>query len=102
LPRGLNLFDPVKEVSGLLSPPLAYNSYQHNGLPSFLLGVVDPIRFQKYLSTPVKHPPHVTSGPFTASLSDQLDVLVRTLRDAEIIALGHIPSANVVARYDVW
>ena len=43
LPPGLHLLDPVKEVAQMLPPPTSSGPpYQHDGLPDFLLGIVDP------------------------------------------------------------
>ena len=39
----LRILDPIKEVAPILPAPIGKNPpYQHDGGPSFLLGVVDP------------------------------------------------------------
>ncbi len=74
--------------------------YQHNGLPDFLLGVVDPERMLDYQVGRLPKPP----GPgekCPPNLTPQLTALVNTLRDAEILVYGHIPPSCVKKRFDV-
>ena len=52
LPPGLHLLDPVKEVSQMLpSPTSSGPPYQHDGLPDFLLGIVDPRKHGAFSGT---------------------------------------------------
>ena len=103
---GLKLLDPIKEVALSLQDPNQTDLqedipfYQHNGLPNFLLGVVDP---QNMLNFQVgRHPQPPGPGALCApNLTYQLQTFVNALRDAEILVLGHIPPSNVKNRFDV-
>lgn len=101
LPRGLVILDPIKEIATAVPSPLSPISYQHDGVPAFLLGVVSPSMMGHYLATNCPQP----SGggtPRPANLSIELEALVRTLRDAEILAVGTIPASQVVNRLSVY
>lgn len=89
LPVGLVLLDPVREVANNVPPPTGM-PYQHDGSPDFLLGIVDPIGQQRYLSQISPQPAGAVSRP--ANMSQELITIVRALRDAELIAVGAIPS----------
>lgn len=106
LSSGLKLFDPIREVAlslqDLSHAEIQESSsfYQHNGLPDFLLGVVDPERMLDYQVGRLPKPP----GPgekCPPNLTPQLKSLVNTLRDAEILVYGHIPPSCVKKRFDV-
>ena len=106
LSSGLKLFDPIREVAlslqDLSHAEIQESSsfYQHNGLPDFLLGVVDPERMLDYQVGRLPKPP----GPgekCPPNLTPQLKSLVNTLRDAEILVYGHIPPSCVKERFDV-
>lgn len=96
LPAGLQLLDPVKEVASAL-PDLASVGppYQHDGMPNFLLGVVDPENMMQFLEQHAPQPPSSEGTPRPPNLSLELETLVRALRDAEILALGIIPATCV-------
>lgn len=103
LPTGLQLLDPVREVAQILpSPPSSGPPYQHDGLPDFLLGVVDPARMGDFLTQYVKQPPSSAGTPRPANLTIELETLVRALRDAEILAHGIIPATCVKNSFDVY
>ena len=89
LPTGLVLLDPVREVANNVPPPTGM-PYQHNGSPDFLLGIVDPIGQQQFLGQISPQP--VGAVPHPANMSLELITIVRALRDAEILAVGSIPS----------
>ena len=92
-PPGLVLLDPVVEVSVRLPPPGGLVSYQHDGSPQFLIGVVSPRRHRRYLTSPcVKAPPAAPGPPSTPS--PILEAMVSALRDAEILAMGSIPAVG--------
>jgi hypothetical protein len=93
LPPGLVLFDPVVELGGSLSSPGALVSYQHDGSPQFLIGVVSPRRHRRYRVGPCVKAPPAPSGPPSAP-SPSLETMVCALRDAEILAMGPIPAAS--------
>lgn len=103
LPVGLKLLDPIKEVAqGLPIPTSMSPPYQHDGLPDFLLGVVNPRNMQHFLAP---HPPQLPSSegtPRPPNLTLELETLVRALRDAEILAQGIIPSTYVQNRFEVY
>lgn len=96
LPAGLQLLDPVKEVAKILPDlPSQGPPYQHDGLPTFLLGVVAPKNMQQFLAQHAPQPPSSEGTPRPPNLSLELETLVRALRDAEILALGTIPATCV-------
>lgn len=96
LPLGLVLLDPVREVVNNVPPPTGM-AYQHDGTPEFLLGIVDPVGHQQFLS---QLSPQPAGGvPRPSNMSQELITIVRALRDAEIIAVGAIPS-NCVTNCD--
>lgn len=96
LPTGLQLRDPVKEVAKILPDlPSQGPPYQHDGLPTFLLGVVDPENMMQFLEQHAPQPPSSEGTPRPPNLSLELETLVRSLRDAEILALGIIPATCV-------
>lgn len=102
LPPGFQLLDPVKEVAASAPPPLATISYQHDGLPEFLLGVMEPNTYGHFLIMPCLQPPPGGGTPRSPNLTIQLETMVRVLRDAEILAVGNIPAALIRNRIDVW
>ena len=103
LPTGLHLLDPVKEVAQVLpSPPNSGPPYQHDGLPDFLLGVVDPGRMGDFLIQYAMQPPASEGTPRSPNLTIELETLVRALRDAEILAHGNIPVTCVKNRFEVY
>lgn len=97
LPEHL-LLDPVVEVSRHLEG--AAFPYQHDGLQQFILGVADPKRFGRDLDRKVSMPPGSNATPRQAKLSIEYETLVRALRDAELLAIAHIPKYAVVCRYE--
>jgi hypothetical protein len=102
LPPGLQLLDPVKEVAAAAPEPLDSISYQHDGLPDFLLGVMNPVEMGQFLTTPSLQPPPGGGIDRPPNLSKELETLVQALRDAEILAVGNIPATYVRNRYEVW
>jgi hypothetical protein len=103
LPPGLHLLDPIKEVAQMLpSPTSSVPPYQHDGLPDFLLGVVDPGRMENFLTQYAKQPPSSEGTPRPPNLTIELETLVRALRDAEILAHGIIPATCVKNRFEVY
>lgn len=105
-PSDIKLIDPIKEVAQSFLEPLEVNTpeeysyYQHNGLQSYLLGVVNPQEMDRYLFGRLPAPP----GPGTEyplQPKTQLKTLINTLRDAEILILGDIPRSCVKNRFDV-
>lgn len=103
LPRGLVLLDPINELSTDRSDPLNGCPYHHNGLPTFLLGVVHPT-MAAHLNVYPPCPPvgGVSVSSRLPNQSDELKTLVNVLRDAEVLAIGAIPASKIVKRYDVF
>lgn len=103
LPPGLQLLDPVKEVALLLPSPMSFGPpYQHDGLPHFLLGIVDPGNMGHFLAQHAMQPPSSEGTPRSPNLTMELETLVRSLRDAEILAHGIIPASCVKNSFDVY
>ena len=102
LPPGLQLLDPVKEVAAAAPEPLDSMYYQHDGLPDFVLGLVNRVEMGRFLKLPRPQPPPGGGTPYPPKLTIQLETLVRALRDAEILAVGNIPATYVRNRYEVW
>lgn len=104
VPPQLSLLDPINEVTTALSDPLNGCPYHHDGLPQFLLGVVDPSGMKHHLSQLPPCPPlaGAATRSHPAGLSDELRTLVHALRDSELLALGTIPAPFVTNRYDVF
>jgi hypothetical protein len=106
LSTDLKLFDPIKEVAISLQDPAdvdvqkEFSFYQHNGLPNFILGVVDPQNMLDFQVGRRPQPPG-PGEPCLPNLTPQLGALVNTLRDAEILVHGHIPQSCVKNRFDV-
>lgn len=106
LPSGLKLFDPVKEVAMGLPTPIDVDSegeypfYQHNGLPTFLLGVVSPGDMSHFRIGRQPQPPG-PGLPCPPNLTPELEALVNALRDAEILFHRHIPPSCVKNRFEV-
>jgi hypothetical protein len=102
LPPGLTLLDPVVEVAKNTPDPLHPIPYQHEGSKGFLLGVVDPVRMGRYLKQRCIQPPPGGGTPQTPHISQHLETLVRALRDAEVLAIGTIPRAQIRDRINVF
>lgn len=106
LPSGFELLDPIKEVARSLPNPIdvdsegGYPFYQHNGLPTFLLGVVSPGDMSHFQVGRQLQPPG-PGVPCSPNLTPQLKALVNALRDAEILFHGHIPPSCIKNRFEV-
>ncbi len=99
-PPGLLLVDPVRDVAAACPVPLKPNTYQHDGGPSVLLGLVNS-RYRHFLHRPIKQPAP-SAAHALPRISDELRTLVNSLRDAELLAVGTIPIACVVNRHNVY
>ena len=102
LPGGPQILDPIIELAAAVPHPLSTISYQHDGFPGFLLGVVDPQRMRRFLMTPYPQPPGASGTSRTPNLTGTLEAFVRVLRDAEILALGTIPTSCIRHRHNVY
>lgn len=96
-PDVCTLVDPIKEVVNNLPEPYDDFSYQHDGEQDFLKGVVEG----QISSCQVIFPPGANPTPRQPNLTEQLETLVRALRDAEILVLGNVPASSVRNRYEV-
>jgi hypothetical protein len=95
------VLDPVKEIARSLPHPWLEPNYRHDGEPTFLLGVVDPVNMRASLQAHCLFPPLSIGTSRTPHLSEQLEGMVRALRDAEILVRGKVPSGLVKCRYEV-
>ena len=96
----VQLFDPVKEIAAMAPQPPTHIPYQHEGKPEYLLGIIDPRRFHRYVqSYRLGAGGRVTSHPDTPS--QHLLTLVCALRDSELLAYDCIPDDYVVQRIPV-
>jgi len=99
MPPGIVLYDPVQYLAASLPSPLVTPPYQHNGGPDVLLALVDRVAFGHILTRPVKNPGGTTGA--APSITEQLNALVRALRDAEVLAQGAIPQTCVRQRFSI-
>jgi hypothetical protein len=100
-PQGVTVIDPVAAIAGANANPLRAHTYHHNGDKNFLLGVVDTGSLGHHVLALAREPPNTGATPRPPYLSDDLEALVRALRDAEVLVIGNLPRACFVARYDV-
>lgn len=101
-PQGLALMDPVCVVADANRDPYTHHSYHHKGDRNFLLGLVNPSSMGAVLLTPAGNQPQSARTPSAPGVSIDLEALVRALRDAEILAVGAIPSSCFVNRHEVY
>jgi hypothetical protein len=98
----IRLIDPVIEIAASLPAPSQNFSYQHDGGPDYLLGVTAPERYPAILTRPYRQAPPGEGAPRPPLLTVELEAMVRSLRDAEILAVRQIPRFYVQNRYEVW
>ncbi len=67
-----------------------------------MLGIVDPINMRESLTQHATQPPDSEGTLRTPNLTIALETLVRTLRDAEILAEGAIPAHCVKHKFEVY
>lgn len=97
--HGVALIDPVKQVVTGAPSPLDPNPYQHNGHPYIMLGITWPLA-AFLLRMPVPMPPGAAaSATPMARVGPHLWAMVVALRDAEILAVGNIPTGCVINRH---
>lgn len=96
------LLDPVAAIAKQLQSPYEWKSYHHDGQASFLLGVVDPDRHLGELRRPALFPPGDRPTPRAPLLHAELEAMVRSLRDAEILAVGGVAKPQVLQRWEVF
>jgi hypothetical protein len=98
-PPGVLIIDPIYfVVTHNLQYPLASISYHHDGNQDFLIGVVNS---EKERPTKVRFPPGMAGTPRYPNLTIELETMVRALRDAEVLAVGNLPSKCVTNRHDI-
>jgi hypothetical protein len=95
------VLDPVQEIAKSLPHPWLDPNYRHDGEPTFLLGVVDLVNRRASLQAHCLFPPLSNGTSRTPHLSEQLEGMVRALRDAEILVKGIVPRTLVKCRYEV-
>lgn len=102
LPTGLDIFDPAYDILAKCGAkdPLADHTYQHDGFPDFIAGVIDRTMRER-LTKHIAHPPPGIATARSASLSESLEAVVRAIRDAELLAVGTIPTNCIICRYEV-
>ena len=97
----IELLDPLKETARCLAPPLSEPSYHHDGAPDFILGVADPRHHWQELTRRIDLPPPGYGTPRPAHLHHHFEVMVRALRDAELLAITAIPAKLVIDRQEL-
>jgi hypothetical protein len=63
--------------------------------------VVDPASMQTHLQKYCLFPPGSQGTPRTPHLSEELEGLVRALRDSEVLVQGNVPASLLRNRYEV-
>lgn len=96
------VLDPVVEIAQDLPKPWTSPCYQHDGKQSFLLGIIDPVNNLHHVQEHILTPPGTFGTPRAATLSSELEALVRALRDAEVLVMGNVPTALFRSRYDIF
>ena len=89
------MLDPLTEVAMGLGSPYDSRPYQHDGEASFLLGNTDPVDHYDDLSQRVRFAPPGHRSPL---LGIELECMVLSLRDAEVLAVGAVAKAQVHRR----
>jgi hypothetical protein len=88
------VIDPIGEIANGLPAPLATTSFHHDGDQNAMLGIVDNTQ-ARYLTTAVRYPPPQPAKP-GVNVGAELTGMVRILRDAEVIAVDHMPARCLV------
>jgi hypothetical protein len=101
-PSSVSLLNPLHAIVQALPGPLASPTYQHDGSQTFLHGVLRPAAMSHHLTAHLRGPPPGHAVPRPATLTNELETIVRALRDAEILAQAVIPASCVTQRFDVW
>jgi hypothetical protein len=102
LPSGMVLIDPAVDIANTNANLFASPSYHHDGGPTFLLGVVDPVSMAAHLNGFAPSPPGSGAIQRPPNLSNDLEAIVRVLRDAEILVSGNIPTTCFHVRHPVY
>ena len=95
---GTRLLDPLTEVVKGLGSPYDSRPYQHDGEASFLLGIADPVDHHDDLNQPVRYAPPGQGTMRSPLLGIELECMVLSLRDAEVLAVGAVAKAQVHRR----
>jgi hypothetical protein len=94
----VTLIDPVADIANAAGTPFTPVSYQHDGGPDLISGLVG---FARFLARPIRLPADSSTGRPPMISSDLLAILM-ALRDAEVLANGTIPARCVINRYEVF
>ena len=95
---GVSFVDPVLESARECSRD---PGYQHDGLQSTLMGLVDPAH-EHWLQFPVFRPPPGGAPRQGPHVSRQLTAMVRAIRDSEVLVEGSIPKECIRDRFIGW
>ena len=96
--QSVRFVDPVLEIArNCAKDP----SYQHDGLQSTLMGLVDPAHAH-WLQFPIFRPPPGGAPRQGPHVSRPLTAMVRALRDAEVLVVGSIPKECIQQRFIGW
>jgi hypothetical protein len=96
---GVTVIDPVFFVASHHQNPLVSPSYHHDGNQNFLLCVVNPALFP--MPANIRYPPSLGGAPRAPLRTQDLETLVRALRDSEVLVLGNLPRSCVQDRHDI-
>ena len=104
LELGAQFADPAREIlaqNPAIGGPGTIPTF-HDGGQDLILGVADPAH-RKVLVTPPRQPGparHVRAGG-PPVVHNELRAVIFALRDAEVLAITHVPAACITARYPV-
>jgi hypothetical protein len=102
LPKGLQIIDPLWFIASHNQNPLVSPSYHHDGTQSFLLGIIHPAAALVWPPQMLRPPGMAGGVARPPNLSLELEAMVFTLRDAEVLVVGNLPRAYVTVRYDIY
>ena len=98
---GTRLLDPVTAIANGLGSPYETRTYHHDGDSAFLLGLVDPVGQRPSLRQDVRFAPPGEGTYRGPLLHIELEALVRSLRDAEILAFGAVAAGQIRRRIEI-
>ena len=98
---GTRLLDPVTVIANSLGSPYEMRTYHHDGDSAFLLGLVDPVGQKPSLRQDVRFAPPGQGSDRSPLLHIELEALVRSLRDAEILSFGAVAAGQIRRRIEI-
>ena len=106
MPRAITLLEPVVEIVDHYRHLIGSMPYRHDGSQKFPIGIacdsVLPAMARRLLALSYRQPPPAGGAPRPPNLPIELEALVRSLRDSEILVLGMIPTNCVINRIDAY